>query len=126
MLGKWQVKRSDGTSATVNWNQPRKEVEVLHGEWKESDGNVLTELVGWQADRRHLVANGFGANGVFFAVTFSRVSENAMSGFYRNRDATGKLQMGTVELNRISETEVRSKLKALDGTILTEVFTKMN
>jgi hypothetical protein len=125
MLGEWKVKRSDDTTALVTWQHPAEEADVLTGKWTESDGNVLTELVGWQPDRKRLVANAYGVDGVFFTVVFNEVKTNSMSGWYRNRDAAGKISNGTVEIKRTSETEVRSKLVDNDGTVLTEVFTKI-
>ncbi|MGB0598755.1 MAG: hypothetical protein ACPGLY_18870 [Rubripirellula sp.] len=125
MLGQWKVKRSDDTTASVTWEQPSEQVDVLVGRWTESDGSVLTEQVGWQPDRKQLVANAYGAEGVFFSVLFNKVDKDQMSGLYRNRNAEGKVVNGRVEINRISETEVRSKLVERDGTVLTEVFTKV-
>jgi hypothetical protein len=125
MLGQWKVKRSDDTTASVTWEQPSEEVDVLVGRWTESDGSVLTEQVGWQPDRKQLVANAYGAEGVFFSVLFNKVDKDQMSGWYRNRNAEGEVVNGKVEINRISETEVRSKLVERDGTVLTEVFTKV-
>lgn len=125
MLGQWEVKRSDDTTASVTWEQPSDQVDVLIGRWSESDGSVLTEQVGWQADRKQLIANAYGAEGVFFSVLFNKVEKDQMSGWFRNRNAKGEVVRGTVEIDRISETEVRSKLVERDGTILTEVFTKV-
>lgn len=47
-----------------------------------------------------------------------------MSGWYLNRNADGEVVNGRVEINRISETKVRSKLVRREGTVMTEVFTK--
>lgn len=125
MLGQWKVERSDGTSAVVTWKQPRRDVDVLHGEWKESDGTVRTETVGWQTDRNRLISNSYGPSGVFFAVSFNDVKDKAMSGFFRSRALSGKVTFGRVELNRISDSEVRSKLTDNNGDVVTGVFTRM-
>ncbi len=125
MLGRWKVKRSDDTTASVTWEQPSEHVDVLTGRWTESDGSVLTEQVGWQPDRKQLVANAYGAENAFFSVLFNKVEKDHMSGWYRNRNAAGKVVNGKVEITRISETEVQSKLVEKDGTVLTEVFTKI-
>lgn len=125
MLGQWNVQRSDDTTASVTWEQPNKEVDLLIGRWTESDGSVLTEQVGWQADRQQLIANAYGSESVFFSVVFNKVDKDYMSGWYRNRNAAGEVIRGTVEIERISETEVHTKLVERDGTVLTEVFTKV-
>lgn len=125
MLGQWKVERSDGTSAVVTWKQPRRDVDVLHGEWKESDGTFRTETVGWQTDRNRLISNSYGPSGVFFAVSFNDVKDKAMSGFFRSRALSGKVTFGRVELNRISDSEVRSKLTDNNGDVVTGVFTRM-
>lgn len=126
MVGEWKCKRSDGTTAEVTWKQPDKEVDVLIGRWVESDGSVLTEQVGWQADRQQLIANAYGADNAFFSVVFNKVEKNRLSGWYRNRNAAGEVANGQVEINRVSNTEVQTKLVERDGTVLTEVFTKVD
>jgi hypothetical protein len=125
MLGQSKVKRSDDTKASVTWKQPSEQVDVLVGRWTESDGSVLTEQVGWQPDRKQLVVNGYEAEGVFFSVLFNKVGKDQMSGWFRNRNGEGEVINGRVEINRISETEVQSKHVERDGTVLTEVFTKV-
>jgi hypothetical protein len=47
-----------------------------------------------------------------------------MSGFLRSRDMQGVSQMSVVHLNRISATEVRSKLIMSDGSMISESFLK--
>ncbi|MBT5063859.1 MAG: hypothetical protein HOM65_15620 [Verrucomicrobia bacterium] len=124
MLGDWTVERSDGTTAKVHWLKPRSDVDSVVGKWLESDGNEFNELVGWESDRGHLIANGYGVKGSYFTVRFNKVSRDEMSGFLRSRDMQGVSQMSVVHLNRISATEVRSKLIMSDGSMISESFLK--
>lgn len=125
MLGDWKVERSDGTSAKVNWRLADGAVDYLFGTWHESDGTVLNEIVGWEADRRHLVARAFGTNGAYFSVRFQDVHLHQMSGFLRTRNAKGETQTGIIEVERESDTKATSKFVATDGTVVTEVLHKV-
>ncbi len=125
MLGDWKVERSDGTSAKVNWRLPEGAVDYLLGTWQESDGAVLHEIVGWEADKRELVAHGFGANGVYYAVRCHDVKKHQMTGVLRSRNAKGESQVGVIELERVSEGKATSRFTASDGTVVTEVLTNV-
>ena len=122
MLGDWEVERSDGTTAKVNWRQPDGAVDYLFGTWHESDGTVLHEIVGWEADRRHLVAHAYGTKGAYFAVRFQNVNLHHMSGFLRTRNAKGESQTGVLEVKRVSDTKATSRFIATDGTVITEIL----
>jgi hypothetical protein len=122
MLGHWTVERSDGSSAKVHWDKPRSNVDSVVGKWWESDGNEFQELVGWEPDRKHLIAHGYGFKGSYFSVRFNEVSRNVMRGFLRSRDMEGVLQMSVVHLNRVSQKEVQSKIIMADGSIVSETF----
>ena len=122
MLGDWEVERSDGTSAKVNWRLPDGAVDYVLGTWHESDGTVLHEIVGWEADRRHLVAHAYGTNGAYFAVRFQDVQKHRMTGFLRARNAKRESQVGVLELVRVEVGKATSRLTASDGTVVTEVL----
>ncbi len=125
MLGDWKVERSDGTSADVNWRFPEGGGDYVFGTWKESDGTVLHEIVGWEADRRQLVAHAYGTNGAYFAVRFQDVQKHRMSGFLRARSADGESQVGVLEVERLSDGKSTSRFISSDGTVLTETLLKV-
>lgn len=125
LLGNWDVKRSDGTTASVTWKKPRADAEMLAGTWKESNGEVLNETVGWHADAQMLISHAHGARGAYFWVRFNEVGPDKMSGFFGSRNAEGELKRGTVEIQRVSEDVATSKLIEADGTVVTETFTRV-
>jgi len=122
MLGDWTVERSDGTSARINWTKPRKDADFLYGTWVDPDGGVQNELISWQSDRGHLVANAHGPKGSFVAVDFSHVERHRMSGTISKRDMEGNITNGVVMIERISPNESRSRVITADGNAFTEVF----
>lgn len=125
MLGDWTVQRSDGTSASVTWKIPDASEDHLFGTWKESDGTVLHEIVGWEADRGHLVAHAYGTNGAYFSARFLNVKKHHMSGMLRSRNGEGDTQLGVLEVERVSDGEARSRFVASDGTVITEELRKV-
>ena len=123
LLGTWDVKRSDGTTASVHWKKPRADAELLYGTWKEANGSVLNETIGWHADSQMLVAHAYGAKGEYFWVRFNEVGPDKMTGFFGSRDAKGEAKRGTVEIERVGDEMAKSKLIESDGTVVTETFT---
>jgi hypothetical protein len=125
MVGDWEVERSDGTSSKVTWRLPDGATDYVLGTWHDSDGTVLHEIVGWEADRRNLVAHAYGTNGAYFAIRFQDVQKHQMSGFLRARNAKGESRMGLIELERVSDGKSISKFISSDGTVVTGVLRKV-
>ena len=122
MLGDWTIERSDGTSAKINWVKPRKDADYLHGTWIESDGSVQNELISWQSDRGHLVANSHGPSGSFVAIDMPHVERHMMRGTLSKRDSDGNILNGVVVIERVSPTEAHTRILTTDGKTLTEVL----
>jgi len=124
LLGSWDVKRSDGTSARVHWKKPNEHAEMLIGNWKESDGTELNEVVGWHPDSQMLVAHAYGEKGAYFWVRFNEVASGKLKGFFGNRNAKGETKRGAIEIEVVSDGVVKSKMTASDGTVVTETLTR--
>ena len=125
LLGNWEVKRSDGSSARVHWKKPHDDAEMLYGKWEESDGSVLNEVVGWHPDSELMVAHAYDTNRAYFWVSFNNVSPRNMTGWYGNRNAAGETSRGTVELEIVTDDMAKSTLTGADGTVTTETFTRV-
>jgi len=122
MLGDWTVERSDGTNAHIQWSKPRKHVDYLIGQWRESNGIVSDEFISWQPDRGHLTVNNYRSDGSFSRIDFDRVERHSMRGVISKRDTLGKLETGVVMINRLSKNESRAKIILSDGSILEQRF----
>lgn len=126
MTGYWKFKRSDGTSGDVQWSKPRANADYLIGKWEESDGTKTTEIVGWRPDQEVVSGQSFGANGLYYAVWFNKVSANKMSGFVRNWKPNGQLKLSRLEVQRINENLVKTKMvDDADGSVVTGTFTRI-
>lgn len=126
LTGHWTIERSDGTSANVHWSKPRADADYLIGKWENSDGTKFSEIVGWRPDQKALVANGFGAKGGYFSVFLDQVSPDQMSGWIRRFQSDGTLKSGTIEINRVNEDLVKTKIvDESDGSIVTETVTRV-
>ena len=127
LLGTWNCKRSDGTSSKVTWRKPNPDAEFLIGDWTHDDGSKQTEVVGWHPDQQMIVATAFGTEGQYFNAWIGEVSANKLSGWIRVRDAKGKVTRGNLEIERVSEKVVKSKItNDEDGEVVTETFTQVN
>jgi hypothetical protein len=102
VTGKWRLSDDSGNSSTVVWK--KTEGDALIGHWEDANGKA-TELVGWRPDKKELAAIGFGANGSYWNIVFTTVTESRLKGKITERGPDGKTRSGMYEITKESETK---------------------
>ncbi len=127
LLGHWNIESSDGKTSKVHWDKPDSGGDYLIGKWKHEDGSWLMEIVGWRPDSKTLTSQQYGSNGVYGEVNFTEfLSRRRMKGSFHRREANGKIVKGTVEVHRVQDDLVKSRMVHSDGTVVTETITRVS
>ncbi|MDG1890171.1 MAG: hypothetical protein P8L18_02580 [Verrucomicrobiota bacterium] len=127
LLGHWSIDNSDGTKTKVHWWQPDPESDYLIGKWEHEDGTWQMEIVGWREDTQTLSALHHGSNGLYVESSFTEfLGRRKMKGSFRRREGSGKIVRGSIEIHRVRDDLVHTRLVHSDGTIVTEKMTQVS
>ena len=98
LTGNW--KAEDKYNKTEEIWKKVKGGDGLTGAWKDSDGNISKEVVGWCPDLKVVTAFATGTNGSYWNVTFNEVSKERMKGTMRRRLPDGLVHEGEFVVER--------------------------
>lgn len=124
VTGHWQLTDSMGDTSDVVWQQGSDDQSVV-GAWTDKDGNKSTELVGWCPDQKVLVATAYGANGAYWQIRFTTVTETLVRGPFVSRQTDGSVFQGMWQVTRRNDDELPTlfvgtdkdgKKSVIDGT----------
>ena len=98
LTGHWKGE-SKGKTTEVTWKKV-KGGDGLTGAWKDSDGNISKEVVGWCPDLKVVTAFATGTNGSYWNITFNEVGKDRMKGKMRRRLPDGVVHEGDFVVER--------------------------
>ena len=123
VTGIWRVSGGDLPDAMVNWTQPTPGVDVVLGDWTNTDGVRTIQMVGWDPSTGTITSQEYGSDGSSLLVECDEFpSPQAMSGVYHMRMPDGTVVDGVVEIVRERDDLMLATLIADDGTEVVRTF----
>ncbi len=98
LTGHWKAEDKYNKTEVI-WKKV-KGGDGLTGGWKDSEGNISKEVVGWCPDLKVVTAFATGTNGSYWNVTFNEVSKDRMKGKMRRRLPDGLVHEGEFVVER--------------------------
>ncbi len=98
LTGHWKAEDKYNKTEVI-WKKV-KGGDGLTGAWKDSEGNISKEVVGWCPDLKVVTAFATGTNGSYWNVTFNEVSKDRMKGKMRRRLPDGLVHEGEFVVER--------------------------
>ncbi|MDC0049309.1 hypothetical protein OAL09_08215 [Verrucomicrobia bacterium] len=98
LTGHWKAEDKYNKTEVI-WKKV-KGGDGITGAWKDSDGNISKEVVGWCPDLKVVTAFATGTNGSYWNVTFNEVSKERMKGKMRRRLPDGLVHEGEFVVER--------------------------
>ena len=98
LTGHWKAEDKYNKTEVI-WKKV-KGGDGLTGAWKDSEGNISKEVVGWCPDLKVVTAFATGTNGSYWNVTFNEVSKDRMKGKMRRRLPDGLVHEGEFVVQR--------------------------
>ncbi len=106
LTGDWEFTNNKGLTASVTFETVAGGMAGV-GYWMTDEGKSAIETVGWNADKKCLVVDGYGASGNYWHVEFTEVGAKQCRGPSKVVYPDGSSVEGIMTIQRVDEDTVK-------------------
>ena len=89
--------------------------DALTGQWRNENGNSSFAVMGWQADKKIVMATGYGSDGSYWQAEFDTFTEETQEGAHRGRLPDGMTYEGRIVITKIDADNCKWEFTGKNG-----------
>lgn len=115
LKGEWTYEITPvGLKGTVTWRMAAKG-NALVGRYRDEGGPMAVEISGWRSEAKSMTAHGYGSEGNYWQLEFTKITEDTIEGPNSGVLADGRSYTGTFTGKRIDDDKYEWTFKGKTG-----------